>query len=68
MMRDMASIYYKMSDQQLYQLRSKKLRQIQKLEGMNRGVHMNRDLRELRKQVDWIEAVQASRKLQERLF
>jgi len=63
-MKDMVSVYVGMSSKQLKGLRSKKFLRIQKLEGKPVGYFNIQELRTLRQQLAWIDAVLESRELQ----
>jgi len=63
-MKDMVSVYVGMSSKQLKTLRSKKYLRIQKLEGQPIGYFNIQELRTLRQQLQWIDAVIESRDLQ----
>lgn len=63
-MKNMGAVYFGMNTKQLLALRSKKLRVIERIEGGAAGYWVNRDLRELRQQVNWIDAVLECRRSQ----
>jgi len=60
-MKDMSAVYFEMPTKQLLKLRSQKWREKERLENKNRGWLENRDLRVLKRQILWINAVLESR-------
>jgi len=64
MAKDMSKVYFDMPTKQLLALRSKKHQRIERIESGAAGYWVNRDLRELRQQVTWINAVLESRDCQ----
>jgi len=63
-MKDMSKVYFDKSTKDLLRLRSEKNRKIERIESGAAGYWVNRDLRELRQQVTWINAVLESRNCQ----
>jgi len=66
--KDMSKIYFSLPTKQLLTMRSVKAREIERLEAKQRGNFENRDLRVLRQQIVWINAVLESRNCQIGLF
>jgi len=64
MAKDIRQVYSDMPTKQLLILLSKKNARILRIESGAAGYWMNRDLRELRQQVNWINAVLESRDCQ----
>jgi len=63
-MKDMSVVYFEMNTKALLRLRSQKWGEKVRLENKNRGMLENRDLRVLKQQIIWINAVLESRDCQ----
>jgi len=63
-MKDMSAVYFGMDTKALLRLRSQKWREKERLENKNRGMLENRDLRVVKQQILWINAVLESRNCQ----
>jgi len=63
-MKNMSKVYFDKPTKDLLRLRSEKNRKIERIESGAAGYWANRDLRELRQQVNWINAVLESRDCQ----
>jgi len=66
-MRDMTSVYLKMETLDLNKLRSRKFVRLHELDGQRLTYGSAREIVKLSKQIVWIDAVLASRKLQTKL-
>jgi len=62
--RNVSDVYFNKPTKDLLRLRSEKNRKIERIESGAAGYWVNRDLRELRQQVIWINAVLESRNCQ----
>jgi len=68
MAKDMSKVYWGMTTDQLRKLKSQKHEQHYILENKPEGFFNDHDLRVLRQQIRWIDAVLAARNLQKPLF
>lgn len=67
-MKDMSRVYFEMPTKKLLMLRSQKARELVRLEGEVRGWLKEYEVRVLRQQIVWINAVLESRDCQIDLF